>query len=282
MTLTMRRDLVDACSQAAHADLLRDVFGIAEQPSRTGPTWRPLAYFDEQGRCVATLERGDLTLALAEGPRQAAGLRLVGVAETWRGRGLFRALMEHAIADCAERGVDLILLFTADPALYHRFGFQPVPQHAFTGKPPEAIVATPARTLRLGRDQALVDRVLAGRAPVSEHVALIDAPSLFLERVGSDDGLLLAHLPDEDALVVYELVDDTLILVDIAARTMPSLAQVLGALPGGFARVMTLFPPDKLAWPAALPIAEDTGLMARGPLPAAMRQPFMLPPTAEF
>ena len=282
--LTLRQDFFGAPSaRAGYAELLQAVFGVAPGLSRMGPTWRPFAYFDERERCVATLELCDLTLALADDRCVAAGIRLVAVAEDWRGRGLFRMLMEQALADCDRREIAPILLFTADDALYRRFGFEPVAQHAFAGAPPTASVAAPARILDLdSADRVLVARILASRAPVSRHVALLDAPALFLDKVEADDDVILAHLPDSDALVVFERADDALVLLDVAAATMPTLAHVLGALPDPYARVVTLFPPDRLHWSTAHPIAEETGLMVRGPLPAAMRQPFMLPPTAEF
>ena len=70
-------------------------------------------------------------------------------------------------------------------------------------------------------------------------------------------------------------------IVDIAARTIPTMAEIVDALRAGTRRVRTLFPPDRLSWDG-VPTRDDTGLMIRGPVPAAMRRPFMLPPTTSF
>ena len=70
-------------------------------------------------------------------------------------------------------------------------------------------------------------------------------------------------------------------LADVAAAAMPTMAQIVAALEPTPRRVRTLFPPDRLDW-QSMPEADDTGLMIRGVVPAALRRPFMLPPTTAF
>ncbi len=277
-------DVGDSPSRyAAFAALVASVFDMElEPPDRVVPSmWSTLACFDDSGRCVAGAEFGCLSLVL-DGMAHATGcIRLVGVAEDWRGRGLFRTLMERALRWSADHRLDLTLLYAAEPALYHRFGFAGVAQHAFVGPAPAPAASAPARPLDPVRERALVQRLLAARTPVSRHVAVAGAPDLFLHRLTGDDDLSLVHLPDDDALVAFEAAGDTLLLVDVVAARVPPLSRILGALPQRFAQVKALFPPDRLEWQGAA-MAEETGLMARGTLPPAMRRPFMLPPTTEF
>ena len=273
-----RRDLVDA--------LMRSVFDVPAAASVGSPAWTRFGCFEPDGRCIAGALFRRLTLALDEVGQepsrrtiQAGALRMVAVAEDRRGRGLFRALMER-ILDAAG-SLEPILLYAEEPALYWHFGFVPVAQCLFIGPAPGRAEAAPAQMLHRERDGELLRRLFAARTPVSRQVAVVDAADLALARVESDRSLALAYLRDVDALVVYEAAGDTLRLVDVAAPAMPSLAQILGGLPRRFAHVETLFPPDQLDW-VGTPVVEDTGLMARGPLPHAMHRPFMLPPTTEF
>ncbi len=265
----------------AYGDFLRTVFDVALPGRRLPPAWQTFGLFEAGGRCVASAEIADLAVVADGRFHPAGGLRLIGVVEDWRGQGLFRDLMEQVLRRSA--GYEFVLLYAAEPDLYRRFGFEPVPQHAFVGAAPEATAAPAARPLpeRRPTGDGLVERLLARRAAVSDAVSLVGAPALFLDAIAADDGVRLAHLPGPDALIAYEEEDDTLILVDMAAAAMPTLAEILGALPRRYAAVRTLFPPDRLGWHGA-PVADDTGLMARGSLPPALRRPFMLPPTAGF
>ena len=271
-----------AARYAAFAGMVEAVFDMALEAPADPSIWSTVACFDAAGACVAGAEFGRLPLMLDGRTRAAGTIRLVGVIEAWRGRGLFRAVMERFLRWSEAQGFDLLLLYAAIPELYHRFGFRGVTEHAFVAPAPAPVAGRPARLLDLARDRALVERLLAARAPVSRDVAVVDAPELFLHALAGDNGLSLAHLPDADALIVFEAAEDEVLhLVDVVGAEVPSLPRILGALPRRFGRVRTLFPPDRLGWHGA-PVAEDTGLMARGALPPAMERPFMMPPTVEF
>ena len=123
-------------------------------------------------------------------------------------------------------------------------------------------------------------RLLAARGPVSSRCSVIDDGGLAADLLGSGTWPI-AYDAALNVVIVHEVEDDTLVLVDVAAPRMPSAARILGALGARPARLRTLFPPDRLEW-TGVPVADDTGLMVRGPLPPAMRLPFMLPPTAGF
>lgn len=53
----------------------------------------------------------------------AAGITLVSVLPTYRRRGILTALMDHLLADAADRGEPLAILFASEPGIYGRFGF---------------------------------------------------------------------------------------------------------------------------------------------------------------
>ncbi len=274
----------DPGARAAYAALMREVFDldIERRDAMFGaePSCEPFALFDG-GTCVASAEIFRLPLVLDEDRRDVAALRSVAVAPAWRGLGLFRRVMDRALAWCDAACMPTTLLYTEDPALYGRFGFHPTPQYKFVGPPPTPIEARPARRLSLPDDLALVRRLLASRSPVSGHVAISGGGAQFLDHVTHAEDLTLDYLADWDALVVSEQADDTFILVDLVAETMPTLATLLAALHRHPATVTVLFPPDLLTW-AGNPVAEDAGLMTRGVIPPAFASPFMFPPMAEF
>lgn len=261
---------------------MADVLGLDPSTLATDG-WLPFALFDDDARrCVANVEAALLPLILGGSIVGAAGIRSVAVAARWRGRGLFRALMEAALDWCDASAARLTFLYTAEPALYDRFGFRQLTQHAFVGPPPPSRPATPARQLDISdpRDRESIVRFLETRAPLSRQATLGVPTPMVLANLAKDVPAL-ASIEDPPALIVYEEDSDTIVFSDIAASAAPDIAGVLGALGRAPQRVKTLFPPDRLGWYGE-PVAEDTGLMVRGTVPEAMTRPFMFPPTAEF
>jgi GNAT superfamily N-acetyltransferase len=275
--------LDDPQAADAYARLLQEVFDFVPRRAPVpDPQWHVLALFEPQGACVAGFEIAKLGLVLDGEERVAMAIRLAGVAPSHRGRGLFRTLMEHALAACAQRaGGAPILLYTEDEALYTRFGFAPLVQHAFVGLAPSpAPISAAARPVSRAEMIELIDRLAPRRAPVSLQCAVRGGTDLLRANVEESD-LRLAFLDAADALMIYEQEEAELVIVDIVAAVIPTMATIVGALAPDARRVRTLFPPDRLAWDAK-PVPDDTGLMIRGEVPPAMRRPFMLPPTTGF
>ena len=284
--LQLREELQDDPAAArAYAALVGDVFefDLVARDASCGrdPASAALGFFDGDGACVAGAEVFTLGLRLDGAPATAAAIRLVAVAEAWRGQGLFRRLMPHILARC-EAAAPIALLYAEHPGLYGPFGFLPVAQHKFVGPAPAPVPDRSAapRRLDLSRpaDLALLRRLLCAREPVSDHVAVEGAASLFLSQAGEN---ALLYSPALDAVAALELEEDVLTLVDIVAARMPTLAVLLAALRQVPRMVEVLLPTDKLAWTGTA-AREDTGLMLRGPAPAAFQRAFMLPPTTGF
>ena len=266
---------------AAYGRLLEEVFGGSPvRPLLPDPPWEVLAYFGADGSCLAGVEIGELALVLDGVDVTAMAIRLAGVAPAHRGLGLFRSLMQSALRMVDGRGEIPTLLYTEDDGLYSQFGFVQLAQHAFVGLPPPAAALPPARPLDRTEADALINRLALARSPVSAQCAVRSAVDLLRSNLDDDD-LRFAVLDAGDALVVYEMVEEDLIIVDIVARTIPTMAEIVGALETGARRVRTLFPPDRLGWDG-MPERDDTGLMIRGRAPPAMQRPFMLPPTTSF
>ncbi len=272
----------DAVAAAAHAHLVRAVFDF--EPVRAeaeDPAWMPFALFDPAGACVAAVEAAVLAMILDGTETRVTAIRLVGVAASYRGRGLFRDVMQHALTWCEAQAAGPTLLYTEEHALYTRFGFDPLAQHTFGGTAPVAQRGQPAEIVSVAQAGSLLDRLLPARAPLSTRCAILRASDLVRASLEADADLTLAYARDLDALIVLAIEDDTLVLADIIAERIPSLTEIVGVIAPRPARVRTMFPPDRLSWHGA-PERDETGLMIRGPLPAAMGRPFMLPPTMSF
>lgn len=276
----LRRGPFDGDDAPAYEAFLREVFSfVPPRSERADPRWEPWAYFNGSGCCIAALEAATLDVVLDGTDVAFAALRLVGVAETHRGRGLFRDLATRALAWCDAHGPTL--LYTETHALYAPFDFVPLAQHAFVGLPPApAAGVRAAEAIDAARARALIGRIGPRCTPVSWHCAIRGATDLL--RATLDEGdLALGYAEDLDALLVHERDDDEVTLVDVIAADMPSMPEIVAALQIDGGRLRVMFAPDRLAW-EGMPERDETGLMIRGALPAAMRRPFMLPPTTSF
>ncbi len=243
------------------------------------PAWPAMAFFDDAGCCVAGLQHRVLRLSCDGVSLPVAAIRNVAVAVEWRGHGLMGDLMTQTLPWCDARAA-VTLLYAETPALYARHGFEPLRQHAFEAGAPEPTGAPTAHPIDGRGEDALLSRLLASRAPASWLCGILDDGGMAEHKL-RDGTWPLAYDPTLEALIVHEWEEETLVLVDVIAAHIPSATRTLGALGARPRRLRTLFPPDQLAWEGA-PVPDDTGLMARGTLPPAMRRPFILPPTFEF
>jgi predicted N-acetyltransferase YhbS len=233
----------------------------------------------------------ELPLVMA-GRRVAVGsIHAVCTDPERRGRGLGRALMEEALAACARR-YETLVLTTAIPEFYVKFGFRPVREHAFTRVlPPRSGAVRPGGRILTERpeDVQLLRRRLAGRAPVSERLGSLEDGTVFVVALllTWGDFSRVHYHAELDVLTVHEVRDRTLVLYDVVGAAIPPLGALAEAIGADADRVMTFFHPDRLgegfvAEPldAALAAAHEnwfTGLMARGPL-AVEDGSLLLPP----
>jgi GNAT superfamily N-acetyltransferase len=96
-------------------------------------TWPQLYRSDGNGaflgmfvddRLVSHLAWRGVTLHGERSPHRAALLGSVATAPELRGRGYASQLLQQAIADCRDQGIDTILLWAEQPELYARAGFR--------------------------------------------------------------------------------------------------------------------------------------------------------------
>jgi GNAT superfamily N-acetyltransferase len=245
---------------SALVDLLRDTFdidiGLVSRFGGADPTSMPFAYFDADGRCVANFSAFSMPLIIHGRPVRAVGYQSGAVRPEFRGRGLYRDLMQRAFAWADRQDFELGILLTDKPALYEPYGFHVAPQHAFRGKAPSAKGSpSAARALAVDNreDLRIVRQLLAERQPVSRLFAAGGHAIEFLLNAHFDPDIRLSYLGDHDAIVAFKDIDTQFKLLDIVAARIPSLAEIVGALRINASEITVCFPPDRIAWHEARP-----------------------------
>ncbi|TPW29763.1 GNAT family N-acetyltransferase [Martelella alba] len=266
-------------SDYAHTDegrkglkaLIGDIFAVDITPlDRLGHDPSVIAFGWWQGdRLVANVSLYARQLWLKGECVQAFGVQSVAVRPEWRGRGLFRSLMQHALA-YADRHAELMILTTGTPDLYRPFGFHSLKEHRFHAK--AAIPSRPPcnRQLSLAdpADVTLVQSLFARRSPTSAIAAATDHPALFMLKAWLTPEIAVMHLPEHDAVVAVDGLDqDTLMLLDVVAAKIPTLDAIVAAL--GFARqsVDIRLTPDIICPSAKRGETVENGHMLRGLFP---------------
>lgn len=289
--LTFRQDYFgDPPAWTALVVLLEDTFGIdVSIQDRFGgpdPTSMPFGYFDENGVCAANFSIFSMPMMIDGRLVKAAGFQSGAVRPQWRGRGLYRELMNRAFGWCDQQGFELGILLTDKPAMYEPYGFKVLPQQRFLGAPPPAetrFVGT-VRELSLDNagDIALVRRVLRERTPVSSFFAVMAQAEMFLLNGFFDPDVRLTYLDQFEAVVAWKEDETSFQLLDIAGKTIPPLSALFGALDQRPDRVEVCFPPDRLDWRGKPePFPSDISLMVRGSA-VGLSGPVTLSPMAEF
>ncbi|GAC1041382.1 GNAT family N-acetyltransferase [Rhizobium sp. No.120] len=288
--LTFRQGYFDdPAAWNALVDLLQDTFSIdvslLDQLGGPDPTSMPFGYFDDEGRCVANFSAFSMPMIINGRAVKAAGYQSGAVRPEWRGRGLYRDLMQRAFAHTTAEGYELDMLLTDKPALYERYGFSILPQHIFVAQTPKLQKSDlTARQLSLEApdDLRLLKTLLQGRQSVSARFAVVRQTEMFLLNACFNSAIRLSALWDE-TVVAWTFDGATFWLLDIAGPAIPSLATIVSALDIEPERIEICFSPDRLDCEVSLELYEGyTMLMVRGKAADDIAGPLMLSPMAEF
>ncbi len=240
----------------------------------------PFARFEGE-RLVSHVGLLEIPLVLDGVEQVVGGIHAVATHPELRRRGLYRSVMEEALAFADGRHPTLVLT-TEEPSLYQPFGFRVVDEARFVGSLAKPETSPRTRLLDRARatDVELLHRLLETRAPVSLRYGVVRDHVVF----GFDE----AHSPLRyavalDALLLYEVHETTLRLYDVVAREIPSLEEIAACVPEELTDVEVYFAPDRLRADLAPAPARLDGafFMARGPFPVPPGT-FMVPRSARF
>ena len=280
----------DPAASQALAALLDDTFGIdvtiLDRLGGPDPTGLPFAWFDVSGTCIANISVFSMPLVINGNFTRAAGLQSGAVRPEYRGRGLFRSVMEAALDYCDSEGFEAVTLLTDKPALYERYGFRALAQHRFAGPAPAGGRAGATRQLDMANDAdvTLLRRLLNGRRPVSDRFAPLRQVEMFLFNAALMPDLRLDLMEEDGAVIAWQQgADGTFELFDVAGAQIPALTDILAGLRITPSKIRVHFAPDHLDWTGeAIADDGDMVLMLRGAEGLRPEHPFALPPMAEF
>lgn len=271
-------DYDDAWWAAVHA-LYDEAFpglpaGIA-RAEQAGVDWRavttPFALF-EGPRCVAHV--GVITHPLqVEGERvDVAGIHAVCTTADHRRQGLCRRLMKEALAWADVRHA-VAKLHTDDPPVYSGHGFEVTPTWRFRSvvQPAQSVKKRRLDPLRRPADAALLQDLLARRAPVSHRLASAESGWMILIDAALS-GLIdrLDYLPEHKAVVCVTDGEDHSLVVEVIAEALPPAEVVLGAAQDPAKPALWSFSPDRFEPNAVAELAPEVigAFMVRGDWPA--------------
>jgi predicted N-acetyltransferase YhbS len=289
--LTFRQDYFgDPAAWSSLVSLLDDTFGIDIDPLRElggpDPTSMPFGWFTNEGLLAANLSAFSMPFVLNGRLVNAAAFQSGAVRPPWRGRGLYRDVTGKALAWCEARGFEAIILYTDKPALYEPYGFRSLPLHKYVGAAPMPEGAAASRPLqpRDEDDLALLQGLLRNRKPVSETLAVASSAAMFLINTQLDLDIRLSYVEESKAIIAWKMpAPGHVVLLDVVAREIPSLAAILSGPGIQATTVETLFRPDRLGWSGeAIPYEGGTRLMLRGLEEMSLDHPAMLSPMADF
>ncbi|HTU58849.1 MAG TPA: GNAT family N-acetyltransferase [Polyangiales bacterium] len=257
--------------------------------------WRDRGGWDERytafaladgDRIVASASRQQMDIVLLGRRMRAWQLSAVGTLPEYRRRGLqgriMQQLLQHTPSD------ELMFLFANDTVLhfYPRFGFRQHTEWVFQAEYALApdLAQPPLRTLDVSRedDRALLLRIAAAAAPVSESFAAADHGRIVLWYCSNFMPNVLRYVPEQDALLAVEQSGELLRVYDVMSPKLFELQTVLARLlDGPIERIELGFSPEKLL-PAAKPSHEytESPLFVRGDF-ALPAQPFKFPMLAQ-
>ncbi len=288
--LTLRQDYFDdPAAWNALIHLLQDTFsidvGVLDHFGGPDATSMPFGYFDHEGRCVANFSAFSMPMVINGRAAKAVGYQSGAVRPEWRGRGLYRDLMQRAFARTTAEGHELDLLLTDKPVLYERYGFRILPQHIFVAQTPTLLksdLSVRQLSLEAPDDLRLVKTLLQERQPVSTRFAVVRQMEMFLLNASFNSAIRLTALAD-DTVVAWTFDGATFWLLDVVGPAIPSLTTILSALNVEPERIEICFSPDGLDCEVSLePYEGYTMLMVRGKAADEITGPLMLSPMAEF
>jgi predicted N-acetyltransferase YhbS len=238
----------------------------------------PFVRFEDR-RAVAHVGLLEIRLVVAGREQVVGGIHAVATHPERRRRGLYRSVMEEALA-FADARYETLVLTTLEPYLYEPFGFRVVAESRFVSACDEP--ETPDRVRLLDRDDPRdldrLHRLLEERAPVSSRLGVVREHVVF----GFDEAYTpLRYDSERDLLLVHDVQGTTLRLFDVVAKRMPALDEIVALVPERLERVEIYFAPDRLGGaPAAEPWNLDEAFfMVRGPF-SPEPGTFMLPRSA--
>jgi len=236
--------------------LIDSVFPGVENVAMTGmkydACWDKISLpfiVEDNGEVIAHLGLIPLELMLNHQKRKVAAIHGICVKPEFRGRGLFKQLMREALTYIANH-FSASLLFTDKPDLYHPYHFLVLPEYDYRVNSPGLFQKKKSdlRVLELDNthDLQIMHDLLANRLPLSKQLSLLNESTIFTLDNLNKKIYFSAQL---NAIIIYQIVDQTLYLKDIVAERHYQLNEIIEKIPENFDKIILQFCPDQFNAP---------------------------------
>ncbi|MET3288717.1 UNVERIFIED_CONTAM: putative N-acetyltransferase YhbS [Brevibacillus sp. OAP136] len=267
------------------ANLLADFY----QRGFWDPTYTPVTFF-EQGNAIANASFFVMPMMFDAKRIEVACIQSVMTDPAYRGQGLMKRLMTEMLKQIDATN-QWTFLYTSSPELYEPFGFEVVPHHRWRTANPYPFQEKKAETglKRLSifseSDVAVIRACFDKQTAISHAFAPIDyRSSFFLNLYDPEWQQKLYYSRELDAVLVFEVIEETLHLYAVIGLEQPSFERIVGLIQAKIDQVELHFCPDLFDAKhifTPLLIEKENKLMARGPHSLQERQ-LAWPLIAEF
>lgn len=201
---------------------------------------------EQNGEIIAHLGVIPLDIILNKKKRRVAAIHGICVKESFRGRGLFKQLMQEALI-YIENNFDASILFTDQPDLYRRYNFTVLPEYDFTTNIDYTVkMDSDLRTLSLDNphDLKIMQGLLSDHLPISNQMSLVNETTIFVLDTLDKKIHFSHHL---NAIIIYEIIESNLYIKDILSQKQYMVSEIIAVIPESFNKVILQFSPDKFS-----------------------------------
>jgi predicted GNAT family acetyltransferase len=212
---------------------------------------------EKNGEVIAHLGVTPLEIMLNGKIRHVAAIHGVCVKESFRGKGLFKQLMQEALK-YIENNFDASLLFTDNPNLYEPFNFTVLPEYDFIITACDITkTVSDLRVLSLDSsdDLKIIQTLLHDHVVISNQMSLINETALFILNNLNNKLCFSSTL---NTLIIYEITNNDLYIKDILAKKQYQLSDIIKLIPENYDKIVLQFCPDKYVDLSYTPIVADT------------------------
>ncbi|WP_139378275.1 GNAT family N-acetyltransferase [Mesobacillus jeotgali] len=199
--------------------LAADIFGIDFS------SWHEKGFWDDRyipfsyvlsGQVVANVSVNELNMIIAGKSHKALQIGTVMTHPDFRNRGLAASLMNHVLK-AYEGKYDYIYLFANDSVLdfYPKFGFKQVEEHQYSTIVSSGKDRRELRKLEIHKDLRQIEKIVHGRAPVSQAFATANSSGITMFHILSVFPDHLYYHPEADAIVIFTRENDVIHLYDV-------------------------------------------------------------------
>lgn len=241
-------------------DLIDSIFpgikSVATTGMKYGARWDKVSspfIIENNGELIAHIGIIPFNLMLNQKTQHVAAIHGICVKEEFRGKGLFKQLMQEALKYIVNN-FDAAILFTDKPDLYKPYHFSVLPEYDFILNLPDINkIDSNLRILSLENvnDLKVIQDLLSDHLPLSNQMGLVNETTIFiLDNLNKK----ISFSSKFNVIIVYEITNNILYVKDILTKQQYRLSDIIELIPENFDKIILQFCPDKFSEHTYTPI----------------------------